>query len=346
MRQATYNHAMNHITITARVKERQACDVLEQMGEEWGILERRLFVEKHARGKLDNDATNALKRRWLKEHGLTSSQFNALDAQVRGKLLALEESVKLSVEGLNTKIAKVKAELKKKLDRYVRHQKNRRLATLKARLANLEARKKNSICFGSRTVFRAQFHLQENGYKNHGEWLADWRETRSSQTFCLGNAAEKGGNASCTMLDWNGEQGNLRVRRFGSHVGEFVTVPIRFTYMTESLDRALRNKRPVTYRFCKKDKKWYVHASVERNPVPVQTDEKNGLLGVDLNINHVSCARISSDGNLKDSYDVKLGFKEGDTGEQRKAKIYRVVARLVKAAVEHKTPIVIETLDF
>jgi hypothetical protein len=60
------------------------------------------------------------------------------------------------------------------------HQKKRRLATLKARCAALEADHAAGVtrlCFGSKRLFRAQFDLAANGYASHAQWLTyDIRE--------------------------------------------------------------------------------------------------------------------------------------------------------------------------
>jgi len=78
-----------------------------------------------------------------------------------------------------------------------------------------------SLCFGSRKLFCAQFHLAENGFASHDDWLRAWREARSNAFFCLGSKDEKSGNQTCTLLS----SGTLRLRvphalvgRYGTHV--------------------------------------------------------------------------------------------------------------------------------
>ncbi|MGU8836455.1 IS200/IS605 family accessory protein TnpB-related protein, partial [Clostridium perfringens] len=39
--------------------------------------------------------------------------------------------------------------------------------------------------------------LKENGYKNHFEWLSDWKNARSNQCFFLGSSDETHGNQIC-----------------------------------------------------------------------------------------------------------------------------------------------------
>ena len=62
------------------------------------------------------------------------------------------------------------------------HQKRRRLANLKFRLAGLEAdiaAGRVRLCFGSKKLWRKQHQLEANDYASHEEWLQDWRDARS-----------------------------------------------------------------------------------------------------------------------------------------------------------------------
>ncbi len=80
------------------------------------------------------------------------------------------------------------------------HQKKRRLATLKARLASMKSDQEAGVvrlCFGSRRLFRAQFDLAANGYADHAEWKRDWQAARGDQFFVLGSQDETAGNQTC-----------------------------------------------------------------------------------------------------------------------------------------------------
>ena len=64
---------------------------------------------------------------------------------------------------------------------------------LKKHLIQLETTDRLHICFGSRKLFNAQYHLTENGYSSHSEWLADWKKKRGGRFFCVGKSVEGGG---------------------------------------------------------------------------------------------------------------------------------------------------------
>jgi hypothetical protein len=62
------------------------------------------------------------------------------------------------------------------------HQKQRRLGVLEKRKERLEQDQRRGamrLCFGSRKLFRAQFALEENGYRSQEEWKGDWKASRS-----------------------------------------------------------------------------------------------------------------------------------------------------------------------
>ena len=104
------------ITITARLREgitedKKFYEKLDAIANKWGRLERRLYVEQFAKGKLSDEEKNKLKRDWLIQNSLSSMQFNAIDRQLCCKISALKECVKISIDSIKTKISRVKADL-------------------------------------------------------------------------------------------------------------------------------------------------------------------------------------------------------------------------------------------
>jgi len=68
-----------------------------------------------------------------------------------------------------------------------------------------------SLCFGGKKLFRAQFHLKENGLSSYEEWRDNWQAKRSSEFFILGSKDEIAGNQTCTASLKNGRI-SLRLR--------------------------------------------------------------------------------------------------------------------------------------
>jgi hypothetical protein len=97
-------------------------------------------------------------------------------------------SGKLRIKDLQERISSLAYKLSEKLkpgtNKY--HQKKRRLSVLGDRLAVLEQDRKNRelwMCFGSHQLFRAQFNLEANGYKDHAAWKGDWEKARSRESL-------------------------------------------------------------------------------------------------------------------------------------------------------------------
>jgi hypothetical protein len=105
------------------------------------------------------------------------------------------------------------------------------------------------ICFGSRKLFRAQFALEANGYKDHSEWKADWLKSRSSQFFVLGSKDETEGNQSCQAKVE--ENGTLRLTlRLPNALletqGKFLLIPgVKFAYGQDAIVAALASSARV-----------------------------------------------------------------------------------------------------
>ena len=188
---------------------------------------------------------------------------------------------------------------KYKHTKFVLHQKKRRLRNLQQKLNRLKTDEETNtlrICFGSKKVFHKQFHLSENQYRTHKEWKVDWNKARSAQFIVIGSKDETFGNQTATYDLEN----NLRLRvadAFIPKYGKYVNLPqIHFPYGQQQLDRAkimyigvTRGGKPqkyfrsITYRFLKKNKGWYLNATVDIDTPKVNTSKDNGLIGIDLN---------------------------------------------------------------
>lgn len=352
------------VTCEAKVRDASVYPLLDAAAELYARAERNLFVDRYVDGRPLKD----LKREFLVRFGLTARQFNAIAAELSGKVQAARESARHRVASLRRRTASVQkavAAIEARLSqtrpepgakrqlRFHLHQKRRRLRGLRDQLARAEAEAARSvpgICFGGRKRFAAQFHLEENDYASHEQWLADWRAARSSQFFCLGSNDEKGGNQTCTLsLD-----GTLRLRVPNALIPQFghwvVLRDVRFSYGQDVIDRALLGNQPISYRFVRREKKmgrpvWYVQATTERPDVEIITRRALGGLGVDLNPHLVAVARIDRHGNPAAWRHIPVCL-QGRRREQVKAALGEAVAEIVAWAKSEGVPIVIERLDF
>lgn len=245
------------------------------------------------------------------------------------------------------------------------HQKNRRLQTLKDRLRARESAMKPSLCFGSKSLFKAQFYLAENGYGTHSEWLQDFRLARSTQMYFVGSSDETLANQT---VQYDPLKKTLTLRlpnteRFLRY-GKSITIEqLEFpAFLLEDFRQALakpsepRNKTqrsnlPVTYRFVRRVNKntgvraYYLQASFAFKGEEISSLAGNGVVGVDLNADHLAVAETDRFGNWIDSY--ILPFKlDGLSSHQTKAIIGDLVAVVIEKAKAKGKALALEELDF
>ncbi|MCM3767805.1 IS200/IS605 family accessory protein TnpB-related protein [Neobacillus niacini] len=359
---------------------------LSEYGRFFGELERRLFVQSHIKGI----STTSLKKTFSKQFGITARQFNSLRIQLDGKVSSILEKRKIDIQELETKIAYLQKVIVKKttqknklLQKLLRipqtspafskqrkkyrnlktylHQKKRRLRNVQHKLETLKSDELNHkirICFGSRKLFHKQFHLEENKYKNHGEWKEKWVESRTSQFLVVGSKDETFGNQSATY----DLQNVLRLRvanHFVSKYGKYIIFPeVHFPYGQETIDQAkipymgyTRGGKPqkyyssITYRFLKQKKGWYVNTTVEKETPKIGTSNLNGLIGIDLNAGFLSICEIDRFGNPIKSWAVDVPMNSRSK-EQIKASLSDALKEILAYAVLVQKDVVIEQLDF
>src|SRR5262252_9602775 len=173
-------------TYQTRVSTTREQDVaLSRYGVLFGRVERALYADLEK-----GEGADLLKSDYLVRWAITGRQFNAVRIQLQGKIDSLRELLPRQIDDLRTKIRKAKRTMAKLEQRIPGsnqlHQKRRRLARLELRLQQLEADRKAGrirMCFGSKKLFHAQFHLRENGFACHAEWKQAWTEARSNQFF-------------------------------------------------------------------------------------------------------------------------------------------------------------------
>ena len=253
------------------------------------------------------------------------------------------------------------------------HQKRRRLANLRSRLAGLEAdiaAGRVRLCLGSKRLWRKQHHLEQNGYASHEEWLQDWRDARSNEFFVLGSRDETSGCQLCVASIADDGSLTLRLRMpdcLANQHGKYLVIEgVRFAYGHEQVlaalqsnanyaayrrehgehaARATRLGQAISYRFKRDGKGWRVFVSTEMMDVPVVTDRRRGAIGVDLNADHLAVADTDASGNCINAWRVPL-VTYGKNTNQAEALIGDAVASVVQYAREVGKLIVIEKLDF
>jgi len=302
----------------------------------------------------------ALKRAFLVRFGLTARQFNAVAATLRGKVSSIEERRPDLIENLERRIARAKKVLKKiPRGATLYHQKRRRLGVLEQRVQVLRADEKSGrirLCFGSRKLFRAQFALEANGYASHQEWLTHWRTSRSNQFFVLGSKDETAGCQGCVATVEHDGTITLRLRLPDALAGSgkyLVISTLRFAYGHDAVAAAIgrnlsadnRDWEAISWRFVRDEKGWRVSATVSVTAGKLRSVDNIGVVGVDLNADHVAVTDLDRFGNPVASFRVPCATRRR-THHQVLAVIGEAVCQVVTYACLRQKPIIAEKLDF
>ena len=333
---------------------------LDKMSELYSAVEKDMHVCL-MRGEKIAEAEKTLQGKYQ----VDSTTIRNVYHNLKGKHKGIKELRKTQIKNLKATIRSIKSAIKKRSakkvitpqDRFIIHQKKRRLAIKKHRLEALQ-NKPIKLCFGTKKLFLAQYHLEENGYASRDEWLADWRAARGGNFMMVGAKTYACGNQLCRLTS-NGELKitvpRCLLKQFGSHVD---CDEIKFRYGQEFIDIALtpaRHKRgnsyrngtekAVTHRFVRKNDKWYLHTTVELPDIPWISSKNNGAIGVDLNINNIAWAHCDTQGNLSARAQILIDLQD-KSSRQTTDILSKAIGQIIDLAVEYQCPIVIEKLDF
>ena len=331
---------------------------LSAYAELYGRLQRKLFAAAAA-----GNPSTTMKRDFLRRYRIPARMFNSLRVSLDGKMAAIKESMALRRDSLERNIARTQGQVARAKSRgrlQVAHQRRRKLDTLERRLAALNDDIQTGrvrLCFGSKKLWRARLNLKANGYNTHAEWLKDWRESRSNEFFVMGSRDETAGCQLCVATVAPDGTLSLRLRMpdaLAQQHGKYIIIRnVRFAYGHEQViaavmnnaDRAVGPGQPISYRFKRDAKGWRVFVTTKLAEVPVATDSQQGVIGVDLNPDHLAVAETDPSGNFLRAWSVPL-VTYGKSSRQAEALIGDAVASVVGYARDVGKPVVIEKLDF
>jgi len=331
-------------------------------------VQRKLFAQVVA-----GRSAASLKNEYLGRYGIPARMYNGVRVSLEGKVASVKEQQKLRSDSLVRQIASAERVIAGRGRRDQVHHKRRRLANLKNRLLKLEAdltAGRVRLCFGSKSLWRKQHHLTDNGYASHEEWLRDWQEARSDEFFVLGSRDKTAGCQLCVASVEDDGSLTLRLRMpdcLAAQHGKYITIEgVSFAYGHEQVLAALDSNaeyaryrrehdekaarstglgQAISYRFKRDGKGWRVFATTGMMDVPVVTDKGRGAIGVDLNADHLAVTETDRSGNYVHAFSVPL-VTYGKARHQAVAIIGDAVASVIAYAREVGKPIVIERLDF
>ncbi|MBI6885186.1 IS200/IS605 family accessory protein TnpB-related protein, partial [Pseudomonas putida] len=232
-------------------------DALDAYADLFSRLERVAIATRSKGQKVDKNA-------FLKQHGITGRQFNALSRSADGKIDSQLSNLENYIADCRAKIAKqtLKIEAKKlKLkkagtpayfaslhDQIRQHW--RKLQIQASRKLGYERQlkaKQPSICMGSRRLFSQQYNLAENGLSDHAAWQNLWRRQRSSQFFVLGSKDENSGCQGCVIIPQGDGLYSLKIRlpdALQAVHGDYCYITdVAFSHDRRWLDEAIASNR-------------------------------------------------------------------------------------------------------
>ena len=365
---ATYQ---TRVSVYAGVDRLAGDSALSAYAELYGRVQRKLFAEVAA-----GRSATSLKSAYLERFGIPARMFNAVRVSLDGKVSSVREQQKIRQDNLKQQIARAEKQIEQFVadeQRAELHQKRRRLAGLQHRLMTLEsdvASGRVRLCFGSKRLWRKQHHLKANGYGSREAWLQDWRDARSDEFFVLGSRDETAGCQLCVASIAGDGSLTLKLRLpdcLAGGYGKYLTIAgVYFAYGHEQVLAALQSNaeyarhrrqhgekaaratnlgQAISYRFKRDGKGWRVFATTGMMDIPVVTKRSLGVIGVDLNADHLAIAETDASGNFINAFSVPL-VTYGKSTHQAEAVIGDAVASVVRYARKAGKPIVIEKLDF
>lgn len=291
-----------------------------------------------------------LKPSFMLKHGLTARQFNAMAFSIKGKIKSLIGVRKLRISDFEERIATLEYQLSEKLkpgtNKY--HQKKRKSAILRNRLAVLEQDQKSGklrMCFGGRKLFQAQFNLEQNGYKDHAAWKRDWEKARSKEVFVLGSKDETAGCQGCQLVHLGSGLFSVKLRLPNdADTDRFATFHADFSYCVEAILAALRSGKALSFRFLCDDKGWRMFVSTDiEGGTPIWL--RKGVIGVDVNQDCLTVTETDASGNPVATYRISL-VTYGCSSDQANDRIGVAVKGVIEIATHARKPVAMEKLDF
>ncbi len=364
----------SQVGIETKIKYHPALEILGTKYESWrrtavnwfqsGLTEDE--VEKRLQSTFDIDwawaDSIATEAKQCFDQSATAKELNIdrIKEQIKNKLNRTKDTLKNLQKqlGAATKKGFATQHLKAKFANNLLGLKSKtlKIASLRRDLVALESQERLHICFGSRQLFNAQYHLEENGYNSHAQWLTDWRKKRSGRFYCVGKSQVGGGTMMKIFpLNDDGEYRlNIRIPRcLRASLGEYLNLEFSVAdrdYRTRrgDLNYALEKQKPITTQVFRREHKndtWYVHLTTYVSDIPTIHTKKNGCIGIDFNSYHISIAHVKCDGNISHVQEIPFHWKGLTTG-QRQARMRDIVAEIVTLAESLNCAIAIESLDF
>jgi len=256
-----------------------------------------------------------------------------------------------------------------------------RLRSREQRLSHEIANGDFKICYGSAGLLSKRNRIHVNDKEKLSSWRKQWNALRYGQMLFVGSTDELLGNSNANIALDENNQFILNITVPVSMKKQYgfskVSVPVKVSYYTEELKnhidfhlyckkackhtkaekeaakaRGKALKVPtssLSIRLMRNAKGDYdigigLNTSLERRP-ELKTVEGYGLIGVDINPDHLDVAETDAKGNYLRGWSVPVDLKDKST-KQRKTILSQATKSIVDYALSVGKSVVIEDLDF
>ncbi|WTS79927.1 transposase [Streptomyces sp. NBC_00104] len=320
-------------------------DGLSHSGQAWAVRKRELTALSSSRWA--GSITKATHDQWALARRCQLAHIHTLESGVR----AIEHRLSLPVGQKGTKKAPGGYRSAREW-----HAKSRRLRVLEDRLTAARADREAGIVYvvrGGKRLVRTRHHLEAAGLTESG-WRGRWEAER---WFCQadGESGKRYGNETIRISP-DGEM-SLKLPAPLAHLanaphGRYVIAGrVAFAHRGGEWADRVAADRAIAYRihYDTGRDRWYVTASWQTPPtptLPLEAALAHGVIGVDLNADHLAAWRLDLHGNPTGA-PRRFFYGLTGTAEHRDAQVRHALTRLLHwARTCGVKAIAVEDLDF
>ena len=361
----------NVYTYTTEIKNREYnVDLMKYITEYKGLfnsIQRKAFhIIKNSYinvGEFTLKDKAALTKNIATTYNLTTRAANSIVYNMAGRFNAIKELKEYEREQLETKIKSLEKKIdktesarqklnskmalntatKKEQEKYEKlkislYWRRNKLNKLKRKIKKVEKEIKTQrykVCFGTKK-------LLQTDYKK-------FVEQRDSELFYVGRVSDTACNNNFRMqYNKKDNQFYFKIRKEINTVPEkYVRGKVYFSKsQTKMLKKLLRSKEsPLTYRIKVKNGRYYLQIifQYKHNKTMCDTQNGNGVIGVDFNKGFVAVSETDRYGNLINTFQIKYRFRSGTKTESDFQWIAKILSEY---CLKDKKDLVIENLKF
>lgn len=316
---------------------------LNLTGNDAGQIKAALMAQYPIKARVANAAISQATTQYMAYTTLRESQMELLE----NKVADYEKRIDQQVQAHQEWHASVNWGRPEKGDCELNRDWKSRISKMKQRLNNLKMHIEhlkahaNEYCFGTRKLFLAQYHLEENGFASHEEWLAAWREARTRSFFLLGSSSETQGNQLCQLNAAEDDWFSMRLRSGFRDDKMVYTFDVHIPYLSAELAANLAGQKSVSYRFVRKKSSWYIQAYVSMECMQVY--KPKGMLGIDINNGFVSVAQVDADGSFLGVTD--MDYPVGNSKSVNRSGMKELLCTLFRVAKSDGCGVAVEGIN-